>query len=171
MSPRQPAIEKPERPAGRAAGWSMNRRSLVCAATFLAAGLVFWLPSVAIHFYARDDYGVLDMLLTSIACPAAASIAFAVLCLLPWDGSLTRKAALFLLGVWVWGLPSMIVSATFSGGGLRTLGGVGEFVVMWALFAVTTPMMATYDGSLVALVFTTLILGATMIWAWMDASG
>jgi hypothetical protein len=165
MSPCQPPLETPKCPASRAAGWSIKPRSLVCAAAFFTAALHFWLPSVAIHFVRGGDYGVFDMLLTSILCPAAASIAFAVLCLLPWDGSLARKASMFLLGIWVWGLPSMMVAATFSGRGLHGFGlsDVGLFVFAWACFVVSTPMMAIYDGSLLALLVTTLVLTVIMI--------
>ncbi len=69
----------------------------------------------------------------------------------------------FLLGVWGWGPPFMFVGATFSGGGLHTLSDLGGLLLLWAFFPVSTPMMATYDGSLVALLITTLMLVVTIV--------
>ena len=61
---------------------------------------------------------------------------------------------MLLLGVWMLGPPSMMVSATFSGGGLHRLSLEGILFLLVS-FVVSTPMMATYDGSLVALLIVT----------------
>ena len=148
---------------GRVVRWSMNRKALARTAAFFAAAIGFWLPSIVIHFIFGPRYGVVGVLLTTIACPAAAAIVFTALSFFDWDYSLARRAFWFLLGVWMWGPPSMLVSASFSSGGPHMLTEAGECLVMWALFVVTTPMMATYDGSLVALLVATLALGVVMI--------
>jgi hypothetical protein len=129
----------------------------------LIAALAFWLPSVAIHSILGDRFGVGGVLLTTIACPAVAVVVFAVVCLLEKDMSPVRCALWFLLGVWGWGPPCMFVGAAFSGGGLHTLSDLGGVLLLWAFFPVSTPMMATYDGSLVALLTTTVMLVAIMV--------
>jgi hypothetical protein len=163
MNPYESPSEIPARPADPAVGWSITPQSLVCVAAFSTVALAFWLPSVVIHFLRRGDYGVFDVLLTSVACPAAAGTVFTVLCLLKWKRSVTWRALMSLLGVWISGPPSMMVSATFSGGGLHTLKNPGEFLSLWAFFVVSTPMMATYDSSLVALLIITGMLLAVAV--------
>lgn len=161
----QPPLETPKRRlAGRGAHLGISRQTLLRTAICFAAALIgFWLPSVAIHIALGPRYGVAGVLLTTIACPAVSGIVFTALCLPEWDCSLARRAFLFLLGVWIWGPPSMLVGAAFSGGGLHTLGDLGGFLLLWAFFVLSTPMMATYDGSLVALLLTTLVLAVLMI--------
>ena len=70
---------------------------------------------------------------------------------------------MFLLGVWMWGPPSMMVGAAFSGGSLHTLSDLGGFVFAQVFFVVSTPMMATYDGSLVALLIVTCVLTILLV--------
>ncbi len=141
----------------------VNKRACVCAAVYFAAALTFWFPSVLIHAMRGPRFGVLDVLVLSIACPAIAGIVFAVLCVAGWDCSLAWRTSMFLLGVWMWGPPSMIVSATFSGGGLHTLSDPGAFQFLSLCFVVSTPMMATYDGSLVALFIVTCVLAIFLV--------
>ena len=141
----------------------VSKRDWVCAAVFLVDALAFWLPSVVVHFMHGPRFGVLDVVIISVACPGTAAIAFAALCLLEWGCSLAWRASIFLLGVWFWGPPSMTVAAAFLGGGPHTLSDLGGFVFLWALFPVTTPMMATYDGSLFALFIITCIFAVLLI--------
>ena len=88
-----------------------------------------------------------------------------LLCLIEWDCSLTRRASLFLLGVWMWGPLAMLVSARFSGGGLHWMSDVKGSIFVFVMFPISTPMMATYDGTLPALIiftslFTLIIVSA-----------
>ena len=144
----------------------VSKRDCVFAAVFFQSALAFWLPSIVVHAMRGPRFGVLDMIIISVACPGTAAIVFAALCWLERGRSLARRASTFLLGVWIWGPPSMTVSAAFSKGVLHALSDLGGFVFLWAFFPVTTPMMATYDGSLFALIMITcvfvILLGATL---------
>ena len=136
----------------------VSKRDWVFAAVFFQAALAFWLPSIVVHAMRGPRFGVLDMMIISVACPGTAAIVFAALSLLERRCSLAWRASTFLLGVWIWGPPSMMVGGAFSGGGLHALSDLGGFVFVWACFVVSTPMMATYDGSLFALFIITVLL-------------
>ena len=141
----------------------VSKRDWVFAAVFFQAALAFWLPSIVVHAMRGPRFGVLDMMIISVACPGTAAIVFAALSLLERGCSLAWRASTFLLGVWIWGPPSMTVSAAISKGGLHMLSDLEGFVFLWAFFPVTTPMMATYDGSLFALIMTTCIFAVLLV--------
>ena len=141
----------------------VSKRDFLYVAVVLVGALAFWLPSIVVHAMRGSRFGVVDVAIISVACPGIAVIAFAALCLLEGGCSLAWRAAIFLLGVWFWGPPSMMVSAAFSGGGLHTLSDPGGFVILWAIFPVSTPMMAAYDGSLFALIVITCVFAALLV--------
>ncbi|MBI2297842.1 MAG: hypothetical protein HYU66_02620 [Armatimonadetes bacterium] len=127
------------------------------------AAIVFWLPAIGFHALSGEGFDALAGILLTVACPAVAYAVFKALCG-PLPGcSLRTKAAAFLLGIWIWGLPCMMVGATFSGGGFSTRTDPTEFLFMWASFPITTALFATYDGTLFALGGTTLALLVVLI--------
>ena len=75
-----------------------------------------------------------------------------------------------LLGVWLTGGIFMTISATAGGGGFVGPDGVAGVlrVLLLSLFPVYTCIMATYDGSLFALLAAT--LGPFLIWC-VQSSG
>jgi hypothetical protein len=123
---------------------------------------MFWLPSMVIHALRGQVFSALDVLTISIACPGAATTLFVILCCLQWNCSLARRASMFLLGVWMLGPASMTVAATFSGGGLQATNVAGVLLRSLTFF-VSTPLMATYDGSLLALLLLTGLFVVTIV--------
>jgi hypothetical protein len=75
-----------------------------------------------------------------------------------------------LLGVWLSGGIFMMISATAGGGGFVGPNGVAGtlLVLLLSLFPIYTCIMATYDGSLFALLAAT--LGPFLIWC-VQSSG
>lgn len=69
-----------------------------------------------------------------------------------------------LTGVWLFGGLFMTIGATFSGGGFMSPGGArgAVLVLLLSLFPMYTFIMATYDGSLVALLLVTIC--ALLVW-------
>jgi hypothetical protein len=157
---------RPRETSGR--GIVLTRRARVCAGTFFTAGLAFWLPSVVLHAMRGPRFGVFDMLVLSVASPGTACVVFVALCAVGWGCSLAWRVSMFLLGIWMLGPPSMTFGATFSGGGLSVPSSLGELVFLLACFAVSTPMMATYDGSLFALFIVTCVFAVLLIAAVAD---
>jgi hypothetical protein len=69
-----------------------------------------------------------------------------------------------LLGVWLTGGLFMMVAATVSGGGFASRDGLRSSLslIFFSMFPPVTYVMATYDGSLLALIAVT--VGALLIW-------
>jgi len=64
-------------------------------------------------------------------------------------------------GVWLFGSTAMLIGTTFLGAGLYS-GAENLLVVLMGLFPPYTCIMATYDGSLFALLLTLLFLYAIL---------
>jgi hypothetical protein len=132
------------------------------ALVLFVGGLAFWLPSMMLHCLHGDRFGVVDVILTSVVCPAFAGVVLGFLRFSHPKYSLTRLASWFILGVWAWGPPAMLTSAGFSGGGVRGIGSLAGFLLVWLVFPLSTPILATYDGSLFALALMTLAVGVVV---------
>jgi len=70
-----------------------------------------------------------------------------------------------LLGVWLSGGLFIMLAATIDGGGLAAATGVRDalFIIALSIIPLVTPMLATYDFSLLALLAVT--FGALLVWA------
>jgi hypothetical protein len=131
----------------------------------LTGALGFWLPDVALHALRGQEFNGRDVRIVTAVAPLTLLITFL---LVKWafrDNPQNRVGLLLLAGVWLFGGVFMMVSASFSpGGGFVTPGG-GRVVVMWMLLSllpVYTYIMATYDGSLLALLVVT--IAAFLVW-------
>jgi len=123
------------------------------------AAMAFWGPSIVVHTFRKDLFGRSDVLVLTVAMPLALFLSWTV-CAKSFH--ITRRAAALpmLCGIWLLGGLCMSLSATFSGGGFAGPDGVrGALLVIAAsLLPVYTFIMATYDGSLGALLVGSLVL-------------
>ena len=123
------------------------------------AAIAFWGPSVVVHTFRKDLFGRSDILALTIAMPLALFLSWAA-CAKSFH--ITRRAAALpmLCGIWLLGGLCMSLSATFSGGGFAGPNGVRDtlLVIAMSLLPVYTFIMATYDGSLGALLVGSLVL-------------
>ena len=65
------------------------------------------------------------------------------------------------LGIWVTGPLFMMISATFVGGGFSQPGGFSTVLLLTLLFPISTFSFSTYDGTLLAVLMTTVGLPMT----------
>src|SRR6266566_5786345 len=80
------------------------------------------------------------------------------------DARFKWVGAAMLLGVWVTGGLFMMLAATASGGGFANPEGIrgSLWIIALSIIPLVTYMLATYDGSLFALLAVT--VGALLIW-------
>ena len=144
------------------AAWSRRGKLLLLGA------LSFWLPDVFVHAGARFDLSdvarlpivALGIFVISLGMPLCLLVAWAR-AKRSYGG---RVGPWMLLGVWLLGGFFMQVSASFSDGGFASAQSLREIALL-NLMSVLPPvtfMMATYDGSLFALMLVT--VSAAVIW-------
>jgi hypothetical protein len=126
-----------------------------------AAG--FWLPDTLLHALRGHEFNGRDVVIVTVVTPLTLLITF----------FLVKRRAIgcekyvslpILAGVWLFGGLFMMVGQTFSGGGLLATGGARLVLMtlLLSLFPMYTFIMATYDGSLGALLLVT--AAAFIIW-------
>lgn len=130
----------------------MTRR-LTVPRLILLGGLCFWGPELLIYGWTRHETNakVITFLL-----PGTLLAAYFLVLFLRGARPENPSAAIYMfVGVWLLGSTAMLLGFTLRGAGLY--GGVeGLLMVPMALFPPLTCIMATYDGSLFALLFTLL---------------
>lgn len=134
----------------------ISKRMLEVRRYVLLGGLIFWVPDVLLHWlrgmlFSRWDVLPLTVLLPVIACTVL---------MLFWKRSQQRddrspEAFAAVAGIWILG-PAMMslgwISSSAHFAGFRFV------FVCTAVFPICTPMMSTYDGTLLALLITTALL-------------
>jgi len=125
----------------------------------LLGGIVFWAPNIAVHWITGFRFSYPDAIGITFLLPAA-TVLFFRLVWWPWRKQDDRlPSALFaVLGIWITGPAMLTVSASFCGGGLAQSDAWRFFVFGTLLFPLFTFVMSTYDGTLFALLFVTLLL-------------
>jgi hypothetical protein len=145
----------------------VTRLTRAIATGALVGGVAFWVPSVFLHGAISCNSDLTVARLSTFLLPTTTCIAFAALVFRKRLAlSPLGVAASMLCGVWLLGSGPMVISATFCGGGFRA--GVPSALALIAL-GVLPPyafIMATYDGSLGALIVTTLAL----LLAWVPCN-
>ena len=134
----------------------------------LVAGVSFWIPSIVTHAILGSRFDVLGVLLATVACPALAMITLALLWCVPMQCTLAARSLVFLLGLWLSGPLCMMLVASIIRGGVSSID-PNALILLTICFPVTTPMMATYDGSLAALAIITICLAGvsavSLLWS------
>ncbi len=115
----------------------------------LAGALSFWFSDILLN--ARK----FDSLILSTLLPTFGFVfSYMIIRRLTRSVNGPSRAFFMILGVWLFGSLAMMIGATFAGGGFAT--GVADTVGVIALGLLPpyTLIMATYDGSVLALLFT-----------------
>ena len=131
--------------------------------------LSFWVPDVAVHARARHSFDARHVWAINLLMPATFLITYllgrgrARVTGFKWLG------LAMIVGVWLTGGLFIMLSATAEGGGFATARAVTSILlVVGSVIPIVTCMLATYDGSLGALLIVTAV--AVLIWAY-GASG
>jgi len=131
-------------------------RPLVCV---LLGGLIFWTPSVLLHWARGNQFSGWDVIALTVGLPITTVLfLFIMRKLLGWSENRVSEFLFAILGIWLLGPLMMFVGESFAGGGFSKLGG-WHFVLKGTIFfPVVTFMMSTYDGTLFALLLATALL-------------
>ena len=128
----------------------------------LTGGLVFWVPDVFLQLLRGEEFGHVDVKLLTILMPTA-TVASYLLQPVRVDKGAMIQAASSLLGVWLVAPWALTTAATFTGGGFSHPGDVlvsMSVIIMSTIIPIYTVILATYDGSLLAILLVTLALPA-----------
>jgi len=136
---------------------SRRRRSAV-ALSFAAVGaLSFWLPDIAVHAHAGPNLDSRHAWAITLFAPAVFLLAYVVAQRFALKAKFKRLGPTMLLGVWVSGGLFMTISALVSGSDF--IGGTGLWrlaIIPMSIVPIVTFILASYDGSLLALLAITL---------------
>ena len=124
----------------------------------------FWLPDVIIHAVRANKLNSWDVRIITVVLPLTLLCTFMTAKRARNAARPTRIGFPMLAGVWLLGGLFMTVGASFSGGGFMSPGGARGAVLMMLLsfFPMYAFIMATYDGSLGALLLVTVV--AFLVW-------
>jgi hypothetical protein len=128
------------------------RLALTIAVT---GALSFWLPDVAIHRVAGPNFNSLHVWVITLVSPTTFLIAYVLARRFVAKLGYDRTGVAMLLGVWFLGGLFMVLSGTIAG---NVVG-----MVVLSFIPIVTYVLATYDGSLFALLAVT--TGALLIWS------
>jgi hypothetical protein len=125
----------------------------------LLGGLLCWAPSLVVHWLRGQDFSGRDAGLLTLLLPLAAVLAVTLARrAVPSSRLCAVSPLLVLLGLWLLGPVAMLGSATLDGGGFAQPVSWGALAFVIVAFPLTTPMLATYDGSLGGLALASLLL-------------
>lgn len=112
----------------------------------------FWLPDVALHAIARSDFSGLAAILATILCPLASLVVYLLVRRSPLRAGTRWPALPMLIAIWVTGGFFITVSSSFAGGGFAAWNSTTIPLLLASIIPFVTFMMATYDGTLFALI-------------------
>ncbi len=136
------------------------------AFAFAAAGaLAFWVPDVVAHVMAGREFNSSHVKAITLALPITFLIAYVSLRKVAAHRGYRPLGVAMLMGVWLTGGFFMMIAAMASGGGFASADGVRHslFITALSVIPLVTYMMATYDGSLFALLAVT--VGSFLTWS------
>jgi uncharacterized membrane protein YhaH (DUF805 family) len=128
-------------------------RDVFVVAMCWIAGFCFWLPSIAVHAI-RKDFGRFDVICVTVLSVMVALVALGLLSR-RWPDARRSIALWMLLAIWVLGPLCLMLSATVAGNGLARPEG---WEIARQITPQTTFILSTYDGTLFALLITTVWL-------------
>jgi hypothetical protein len=128
----------------------------------IAGALSFWLPDVAVHIIAGPNFDSRHVWGITILMPAAFLLTYVVARKFALRRDFRWVGAAMLLGVWLTGGLFMTIAAMASGSEFVGVSGVWRLVVIvLSVIPIVTYILATYDGSLFALLVLT--VGALLL--------
>jgi hypothetical protein len=128
----------------------MNFRQISLLIVVGAIG--FWTPDVVLNAFNANSISLFTLL------PTFGFLAgYQITTRIRQEGEQPSVAVFMIVGVWLFASVAMMIGASFSGGGFA--GSISEtvIVIVLGLLPPYTLIMSTYDGSLYALLLTTLI--------------
>jgi hypothetical protein len=125
----------------------------------LLGGLVFWTPNVVVHWIIAYRFSGFVVIGLTVLLPATTIFFFRMISWpSPRQQSRLSPALFAVLGIWIAGPAMLTFSSSFCGGRLSQPDAWRFFVFGTLLFPVFTLVMSAYDGTLFALLLTTLLL-------------
>jgi len=114
-------------------------------------------PDVFVHVIAGQQFNSLHVRAITLVLPIAFLITYLGLRKVAARRSYNSLGITMLAGVWLTGGLFMMVAATASGSGFAGANGIRDsfFIIALSLIPLITYMLATYDGSLFALLAVT----------------
>jgi hypothetical protein len=124
----------------------------------------FWLPDVFLQALHAHKFNARDVQIITLVMPLTLLGTFVAAKRANRGKRPGGIGFSMLAGVWLFGGIFMAIGASFSGGGFMSPGGArgAAFVLLLSLFPVYTFIMATYDGSLGALLLVTAV--SFLVW-------
>jgi hypothetical protein len=118
----------------------------------ITGGSSFWVPNIIYHVMKTDELSKQDIGILTILLPSGLITFYGILLWLKGRQSEGPSVAIFMLfGVWLLGPISMLIGATFSGGGFTELGANAWIIIMLGIIPIYTFIMSAYDGSVLGL--------------------
>jgi len=125
----------------------------------LLGGLVFWTPNVVVHWIIAYRFSGFVVIGLTVLLPATTIFFFRMISWpSPKQQSRLSQALFAVLGIWIAGPSMLTFSSSFCGGGLSQPDAWRFFVFGTLLFPVFTLVMSAYDGTVFAVMLTTLLL-------------
>jgi len=136
---------------------------------FAAGALIFWLPVVLARLVFGDLGILLTIALLTFSLPVLLCLALDLLAK-RWTMCKPKLALAMLAGIWSTGPFFIMLSLSSTPGeGFQAPGAWSSVGLQIALFPFSTFMMASYEGSLLAVLLTTLSLTVFAFTSWSFA--
>ena len=126
-------------------------------------GLIYWSADFMVQLVV-DGKAWIPLL--TIAVPAVASMGYFILRRRQLERS-PSLALFMLLGIWMFGPLGVGLASQAKGGTFLNAGNISDFLMLWAMFPITTIMMSTYSGSLGGVYLATILF---VIYAVVDGT-
>jgi hypothetical protein len=132
-----------------------NSHSSLIAMTM--GGVIFWLPDIFLHGLRQKEFSGADTAILTVLLPAIALLTSIWLGEF-WTSRFGKRPwhLWTLLGIWVIGPWLIWIGWTI--GGRSSIGDLSEMFLLCAVFPFGAYVMSTYDGTLWALLFSTVLL-------------
>jgi hypothetical protein len=129
----------------------------------LLGGIGFWLPDIILHALRAYDFYGRDVGIITLVSPLAFLVTFFLVNRTEKTFPRAQVVLGLITGVWLFGGFFMMIGATFSGAGFKTGPGDAMIGILLSILPMYTFIMATYDGTLAALLLATVV--AFLLWA------
>ena len=128
----------------------------------LLGGIGFWLPDIILHALRASGFNRRDVGIITIVSPLMLLVTFFLVNRTQKTVPRAQIVLGLITGVWTFGGLFMTIGATFSGAGFKTGPGGAMISILLSLLPMYTYIMATYDGTLAALLLATVV--AFLLW-------
>jgi hypothetical protein len=127
----------------------------------LYGAFFFWMPDVLIHAIARNNFDTVHVWLVTAACPLVLVVGYFVIAHFSIQRISSMHPGLMILGMWCGGGIAIMLASSFAGAAFASADAWRSSMVIslaTVIFPPFTAMLATYDGSLFALLIGTVLM-------------